>query len=142
MKACDPTDDDEPPEFSDDEEEQAYYQNLRKQQKTEKAVSESGIPTKKKRIGQKNSSGKKNSTDWKSHHPWNTKRNVQQQTATGAQRVTNSQDSYSQNWYGSMPPYQQNPWPPFPIFPNPAWSMYYPPSNYRGKETLNYFLKF
>ncbi|XP_043475837.1 H/ACA ribonucleoprotein complex non-core subunit NAF1 isoform X1 [Leptopilina heterotoma] len=130
MKASDPTDDDEPPQFSDDEEEQAYYQNLRKQQKSEKAVAESGIPTKKKRTSQKSSNAKKNSTDWKSHHPWNTKRNIQNNST--AQRFSSPQDSYSQNWYGATPPYQQNPWPPYPVFPNPAWSMYYPSPNYRG----------
>lgn len=133
MKACDPTDDDEAPQFSDDEEEQAYYQNLRKQQKNEKADTESGIPTKKKRAGHKSSGGKKNSTDWKSHHPWNTKRNIQSQRQTGVQtqQVASPQDSYSQNWYGSVP-YQQNLWPPVPVFPNPAWPMYYPPPSYRG----------
>lgn len=135
MKACDPTDDDEPPQFSDDEEEQAYYQNLRRQQKSEKAVADSGIPTKKKRTSQKSSNAKKNSTDWKSQHPWNTKRNMQNSTA---QRFSSPQDSYSQNWYGTAPPpYQQNHWPPYPVFPNPAWSMYYPSPNYRGLKKFN-----
>ncbi|XP_033207890.1 H/ACA ribonucleoprotein complex non-core subunit NAF1 isoform X2 [Belonocnema kinseyi] len=132
MKASDPTGDDEPPEFSDDEEEQAYYQNLRKQQKNDKVDSGSDIPNKRKRtIGPKPSGAKSGGpkSGWQSHHPWNTKRNPQNQHQGSGHSQPNPIDSQqprnSQNWYGP-PAYQQNLWPRFPPFPNPAWpSMYY-----------------
>ena len=130
MKASDPTGDDESPEFSDDEEEQAYYK--KKQQKNDKINSENNIPNKKKRTARSKASGTK--SGWQSHHPWNTKRNSRNQQQGSGYNHPNppdSQQSYnSQNWCGP-PAYEQNHWPRFPPFPNPAWPpIFYPPPAY------------
>lgn len=147
MKASDPTGDDEPPEFSDDEEEQAYYQNLR-QQKNDKVDSGCDIPNKRKRTAGPKPSGTKSGgpkSGWQSHHPWNTKRNPQnQQQGSGhnpPSPIDSQQPRNSQNWYGP-PAYQQNIWPRFPPFPNPTWpSMYYPPPAYGDTSSKCYNFK-
>ena len=137
MKACDPTGDDEPPEFSDDEEEQAYYQNLRKQQKNDKVDSGSNAPNKRKRMTGPKPTGKSSAdskSGWQSHHPWNTKWKSQNQYHGNSSSQQNCNDSQvpcnSQSGWYAPGSYQQNLWPRFPAFQNPAWPMFYPPQTY------------